>query len=98
MYAESEAQMAAAAEEGVPSMESMNWESPMLSEMEGMEIQSLFLSALPVAAPSGVLHLTGQYEASSSSTQAQDFNEEMDDPPQRWTTEDDNDFGMGPAM
>jgi hypothetical protein len=66
--------------------------------MEGVEIQNLFLSALLVAASSGVLHLIGQYEVPSTSTQVQDFDEEMDDPPQHWTRDNDDDFGMGPTM
>ncbi|KAJ7339960.1 hypothetical protein DFH08DRAFT_963984 [Mycena albidolilacea] len=98
MCAESEARMAAAAEEGAPSVESMNRESPTPSEMESIEIQNPFLSALPVAASSGVLHLMGQDKASSSSTQVQDFNEKMDNPPWHWTTDKDNDSSMGPTM
>jgi hypothetical protein len=88
--------MAAAVEEGAPSAELMNQESPASNDMEGMEIQNPFLSALPVAASSGVLHLMGQYEAPSTSIPAQDFNDGQ--PPQRWTMDDDNNFGVGPAM
>jgi hypothetical protein len=60
------------------------------SKMEGVELQNLFSSALPTAVSSGVLHLVGQQDTPSTSTQAQDFDEEMDDPPRSWTLDEDD--------
>jgi hypothetical protein len=65
--------------------------------MEGVELHNPFLSALPTAASNGVLHLIGQLEAPSTSTQMQDVDEEMDDPPRSWTPDKDDEWGMGPS-
>jgi hypothetical protein len=98
MRAEEEARRAAAEEEGVTSVGSANWRSPTPSEMEGIELHNPFSSALPVAASNGVLHLVGQLGAPSASTQTQDVDEEMNDPPRSWTPDEDNEWGMGPSM
>jgi hypothetical protein len=98
MRAEGEARRAAVVEEGVANAESTSRRSPTPSEMEGVELQNQFSSALPIAASSGVLHLVGQQDTSSTSTQTQDFDEEMDDPPRSWTLDEDNEWGMGPPI
>ncbi|KAJ7352650.1 hypothetical protein DFH08DRAFT_805839 [Mycena albidolilacea] len=71
---------------------------PTPSEMEGVELQNPFSSALSTAASSGVLHLVGQQGAPSTSTQTQDFDEEMDDPLRSWTPDEDDEWGMGPPI
>jgi hypothetical protein len=98
MRAEEEARRAAAEEEGVTSAGSTTRRSPTPSEMEGVELHNLFSSVLPVAASNGVLHLVGQLGAPSASTQMQDIDEEMNDPPRSWTPDEDDEWGMGPSM
>ncbi|KAJ7319145.1 hypothetical protein DFH08DRAFT_819566 [Mycena albidolilacea] len=98
MRAEEEARRAAVAEEGGTTATSTSRRSPTPSEMEGVELQNPFSSALSTAAPSGVLHLVGQQNAPSTSTQTQDFDEEMDDPPRSWTLDEDDEWGMGPPI
>jgi hypothetical protein len=98
MRAEEEARRAAVAEEGGTTVASTNRRSPTPSEMEGVELQNPFSSALSTAASSGVLHLVGQQNAPSTSTQMQDVDEEMDDPPRSWTPDEDDEWGMGPPI
>jgi hypothetical protein len=98
MQAEEEARRTATEEEGVTSAGSANWRSPTPSGMEGIELHNPFSSALPVAASNRVLHLVGQIGAPSASTQMQDVDEEMNDPPRSWTPDEDNEWGMGPSM
>jgi hypothetical protein len=65
--------------------------------MECVGSENSLLFALLTAAASTVLHLIGQHENLSSSTQEQDHNKEMDNAPRRWTTDNDNNIGMSPA-
>ncbi|KAJ7319146.1 hypothetical protein DFH08DRAFT_819567 [Mycena albidolilacea] len=64
---------------------------------EGIE-RDVYRESSPLSTSSGVLHLVGQQGAPSTSTQTQDFDEEMDDPPQSWTPDEDDKWGMGPPM
>jgi hypothetical protein len=81
MHAESEARVAATTEVRMSSAGLVTQELPALDKMKDVETQDPPLSAFSVAASSDVLHLIGQYEGPSSSTQAQDYNKEMDSPP-----------------
>ncbi|KAJ7746516.1 hypothetical protein B0H14DRAFT_3605778 [Mycena olivaceomarginata] len=98
MRAEEEARRAAVAEEGGTTAASTSQRSPAPSEMEGVELQNPFSSVLSTAASSGVLHLVGQQDTLSTSTQTQDFDKEMDDPPRSWTPDEDDKWGMGPPI
>jgi hypothetical protein len=98
MRAEEEARRVAITEEGVASAESTSRRSPSPSKMEGVELQNPFSNALPIAAMSGVLHLVGQQDTSSITTQTQGVDEEMDDPPRSWTPDEDDKWGMGPPV
>jgi hypothetical protein len=98
MQVEEKARRTAAEEKGVTSTGSANRRSPTPSEMEGIELHNPCSSALPVAASNGVLHLVGQIGAPSASTQMQDVDEEMNDPPRSWTPDEDDEWGIGPSM
>jgi hypothetical protein len=77
-------QAAMQAEEGAQVAESSEMEMP------DVETEESPLFALNIAASSGILHLVGREEAPE--------NQELPDTVQgrRWTTEDDDDMGMGP--
>jgi hypothetical protein len=75
-----------------PVVESSKVEMPV-------EAEESPLLALNLAASSGILHLVSQEETPEEPelpNVVQDDNEEMTDAPQQWTTEDDEDIGMGP--
>jgi hypothetical protein len=69
-------------------------------EMPDVETEESPLFALNIAASSGILHLVGREEAPENQelpdTVQENDNYEMADAPRRWTTEDDDDIGMGP--
>jgi hypothetical protein len=75
-------------------------EEPSEVEMPDVETEESPLFALNVAASSGILHLFGRGESPEDqelpdAVQDNDDNE-MADAPQCWTTEDNDDIGMGP--
>jgi hypothetical protein len=69
-------------------------------EMPDVETEESPLFALNIAALSGILHLVSREEAPENQelpdTMQGDGDYEMEDAPRRWTTEDDDDIGMGP--
>jgi hypothetical protein len=68
-------------------------------EMPDVKTEESPLFALNVAASSGILHLVGREEAPENQelpdTVQEDDDYEMADTPRRWTTEDDDNIGMG---
>lgn len=97
MRAEAEARMATEEEEMLYVGSEAHESETRDEEMEGVGSKNPPLFVLSKAAASAVLHLVGQHKNPSSSTQEQDHNEEMDDAPCCWTTDNDDDIGMGPA-
>ncbi|KAJ7301437.1 hypothetical protein DFH08DRAFT_827560 [Mycena albidolilacea] len=82
------------AEEGTQAVESSEVEMP------DVETEESPLFALNIAASSGILHLVGREEALENQelpdVVQEDGNYEMEEAPRCWTTEDDDDIGMGP--
>lgn len=87
-------QAAMQAEEGTQAAESSEVEMPDVKTEESP------LFALNIAASSRILHLVGREEAPENQelpdAVQEDGDYEMEEAPRRWTTEDDDDIGMGP--